>query len=187
MAGTSLKVIAAEAGVSQTLILHHFGSKEGLREACDRRVIDDIRSQIRESAESGTRFDVLGTLRRRQEGQAWALRYLARALTEGGESVETLVDELAEASVAATEQSVAQGIYEPTAYPRERALVLVIWSLGAVALHRHVERLLGADLAGSPEDLVPYLRGATEILAGGLFTEEMHDRVRTAITELEQE
>lgn len=186
MTGTSLKLVAAEAGVSQALIVHHFGSKEGLREACDRRVIDAIRTQIRASAGAGGQVDVLEAFRR-HEGQAWALPYLARALTEGGDSVVALVDELAEASVAATDQLVADGLYKPSAHPRERALVLVVWSLGAVALHRHVERLLGADLTGEPRDLVPYLRGATELLADGLFTDEMHAGVRAAVTELEQE
>ena len=33
--GTSLKTVATEAGVSQALVIHHFGSKEKLRAACD--------------------------------------------------------------------------------------------------------------------------------------------------------
>lgn len=187
VAGTSLKTVATEAGVSQALIVHHFGSKDGLREACDGQVIDAIRTQIRASAEAGAQLDLLEAFRRGQEGHAWALPYLARALAEGGASAVALVDELAEASVAATEQNVAEGRYRPSEHPRERALVLVIWSLGAVVLHRHVQRLLAADLTGEPRDLVPYLRGATEVLAGGLFTPEMHDGVRAAISDLEQE
>ena len=34
-AASSVRTIAADAGVSPALILHHFGSKEGLRAACD--------------------------------------------------------------------------------------------------------------------------------------------------------
>lgn len=187
VAGTSLKVIAEEAGVSQGLVVHHFGSKEGLREACDAQVLDAIRGQMRAAAAEGAQLDVLEAFRRRQEQHASALPYLARALADGHTSVGDLVDELAEETVRATEQNVANGTYVPTDHPRERALVLLIWSLGAVVLHEHVQRLLGAELAGEPKALLPYLRGATEILTNGLFTNELRDGVREAIVQLEQE
>lgn len=35
VAGTSVRAVAADAGVSAALVLHHFDSKEGLRQACD--------------------------------------------------------------------------------------------------------------------------------------------------------
>ena len=98
-----------------------------------------------------------------------------------------LVDELAEETVHSMESNVAAGTYVPTEHPRERALVLLIWSLGAVTLHDHVRRLLGADLAGEPKALLPYLRGATELLTAGLFAPALHDNVRDAIARLEQE
>jgi AcrR family transcriptional regulator len=40
MEKTSILDIAKEAGVSGGLIRHHFGSKDGLREACDTYVFD---------------------------------------------------------------------------------------------------------------------------------------------------
>ena len=38
-AGTTVRAIAAEVGVSPALLLHHFGSKDGLRDACDDHVL----------------------------------------------------------------------------------------------------------------------------------------------------
>jgi AcrR family transcriptional regulator len=187
VAGTSLKVIAEDAGVSQALIVHHFGTKDALREACDAHILDSIRDQMRESAEAGAQLDVLEAFRRRQTSHASALPYLARSLAEGAPSVVALVDELAEETVRIMEINVANGVYVPTAHPRERALVLLIWSLGAVTLHDHLRRLLDVDLAGEPAALVPYLRGATELLTNGLFTEALRDNVRDAIAQLEQE
>jgi AcrR family transcriptional regulator len=43
IAGTSVRAVAADAGVSP-LVVHHFGSKEGLRQACDDYVLDSIRN-----------------------------------------------------------------------------------------------------------------------------------------------
>lgn len=186
-AGTSLKAIAADAEVSPALIVHHFGSKQGLRQACDDHVLAMLRTQMREAAAEGGAIDVLEAFRRRQRGHAALLPYLARALAEGGPSIDALVDELAVETMRSMESNVTAGAYVPTDHPRERALVLLIWSLGAVTLHDHVSRLLGADLAGEPAALLPYLRGATEILTRGLFTEAMHDNVRDAIARLEQE
>ena len=187
VAGTSLKAIAEQAGVSQGLIVHHFGSKDGLRDACDAHVIGVIREQMQSAAAEGRELDVLAAFRRRQEAQAHALPYLARALSEGGPVADALVDELADETLRSMEQGVADGTYVATAHPRERALVLLIWSLGAVTLHEHLQRLLGADLAGEPAALLPYLRGATELLTDGLFSDDLRDSVRDAVTRLEQE
>jgi len=41
--GVSLKTIAARAGVSAPLISHYFGSKDGLRLACDRHASTIVR------------------------------------------------------------------------------------------------------------------------------------------------
>src|SRR4029453_5925987 len=40
IAGTTVRDIAREAGVSPGLLRHHFGSKEALREACDVYALD---------------------------------------------------------------------------------------------------------------------------------------------------
>ena len=39
-----LRSIAEAAGVSAALVIHHFGSKEGLRKACDDYIAEEIRS-----------------------------------------------------------------------------------------------------------------------------------------------
>ncbi len=37
--GASVRTVAADAGVSPGLVIHHFGSKDGLRAACDEYVL----------------------------------------------------------------------------------------------------------------------------------------------------
>ncbi|MEI2620042.1 MAG: ATP-binding cassette domain-containing protein [Candidatus Nanopelagicales bacterium] len=62
------------------------------------------------------------------------------------------------------------GLIRPSADPRSRAVVLMLWSLGALAMNRHLERLLGVDLTSPDADLSPYARPILELYAQGLLT-----------------
>ena len=50
--GVGLRAIAEAAGVSAALVIHHFGSKEGLRKACDDYIAEEIRSGKSEAMQS---------------------------------------------------------------------------------------------------------------------------------------
>lgn len=178
-AATSLKTIAAEAGVSQALILHHYGSKAGLRQACDEHVAQEIQTRKEEVIDGEARFDPFIALRRLEHGPP-LLRYLVRALVEGGEQSAHLVDEM----VADAEEYMARGeeagLIRPSAVPRDRAVLLVVWSLGALALHEHIHRLLDVDFlaeSAPPESLTPYLRPAMELFTQGLLEEGAFDEL----------
>ena len=56
-AGTSVRSIAADAGVSPALVLHHFGSKEGLRTACDEHVVGFFEDILGRGVAYNARFD----------------------------------------------------------------------------------------------------------------------------------
>ena len=47
-----LRSIAEAAGVSAALVIHHFGSKEGLRKACDDYIAEEIRDSKTEALQS---------------------------------------------------------------------------------------------------------------------------------------
>jgi AcrR family transcriptional regulator len=177
--GTSIRSVAAEAGVSPALVIHHFGSKDALRGACDEHVAAMIREQKRAALRSGAAMDPLGALRSYRSGPP-LLRYLARTLVDGSPRVAQLVDELVEDAVAYTEEGVAAGTLTPSEQPRARTTVLTIWSLGALVLHEHLQRLLGADLTGDPADLGPYAVPAAELLTHGLLHEDVYAQVRDA-------
>src|SRR4029077_17883216 len=46
----TVRAIAADADVSPALVIHHFGSKDALREACDRYVTDCIDGLARQAS-----------------------------------------------------------------------------------------------------------------------------------------
>lgn len=180
---TPLKLIAERAGVSQALIVHHYGSKAGLRVACDEHVAAQVRTRKEETVEAEPQFDPFGTLRRLQAGRP-LLRYLTRALTESGDHTAELVDDIVADAEQYLRHGEEAGIILPSAAPRDRAALLVIWSLGALTMHEHLKRLLGADfLAGSaePEDLQRYLRPAIELYMQGLVTEGSFTQLAAAM------
>ena len=177
--GTSLKAVAEEAGVSQALIVHHFGSKTGLRTACDEYVAETIRAQKLEVLAQGPGMDPLAAMRQGAANRP-LLRYLARTLGDGSPQVAALVDDMVEDALGYMAEGERAGVITPSDQPRARAVVLVLWSLGLLTLHEHLERLLGIDLLGDPDDLSPYVLTSLEILTGGVLVEGLYERAREA-------
>lgn len=176
-ASTSLKAIAVEAGVSPALIIHHFGSKDGLRRACDVHVAQLIRTHKSAVLDRGPQLDPLAGLRLMEDSRIY-LHYVARSLTEGGEHAQKFIDEVVADAEDYTARGVEMGIIKPTATPRERVVVLTLWSLGLLVLNQHLHRLLGVDLLAedlTPQGYAPYLGPAMEIFTEGLFEEGVYE------------
>ncbi len=177
VAATSIRAIAAEADVSPGLVIHHFGSKDGLRAACDAHVAARIRQAKQQAVAAGAALDPIGALRAASQGPP-VLRYLARTLAEASPQVAALVDELVDDAVAYQADGVRTGMLTESDDPRGRAVVLTMWSLGALVLHEHVARLTGVDLTEDPATSGAWVVPATEALARGVLAEEIYDRVR---------
>jgi AcrR family transcriptional regulator len=172
VAATSIRAIAADAGVSPALVLHHFGSKDELRIACDEFVAATIRDRKRAAVTAGPGMDPVAALRAAEDGPP-LLRYLARTLVDGSPQVAALVDEMVSDAAGYMAEGVDAGVLRPTDHPYGRAAVVTLWSLGALVLHEHLERLLGVDLTGTPEEVATataYFGPALELLSDGLIT-----------------
>lgn len=128
--------IAAEAGVSAALVMHHYGSKDNLRVACDRHVAALVREAKQEAVAAGTGMDATAQLRAFDDG-APLLRYLARSLVDGSPHVADLVDEMVTDAVGYIRQAVDNGLMTPSDDPHGRAAgvlrgqrrTLLLWSL----------------------------------------------------------
>jgi AcrR family transcriptional regulator len=180
VAATSLRVIAEDAGVSTPLVVHHFGSKDQLRVACDEHVAALIRERKQAAMAQGPQLDPLAAMREAQHGPP-ILRYLARTLGDGSTQVAALLDELVDDAEVYMEEGVRNGLLKPSDDPRGRAVILTIWSLGALTLHEHLHRLLGVDLIGGGGDMAPYMVPAAEILASGVIDDDFYARLRQAL------
>ncbi|RIV37430.1 TetR/AcrR family transcriptional regulator [Micromonospora radicis] len=80
---TSVRAVATAAGLSPALVVHHFGSKEGLRAAVDAEVLDRIGTALRDIDGTEELMVSLGAVSARMFGADPLLRgYLRRVLLE---------------------------------------------------------------------------------------------------------
>lgn len=176
--GTTIRAIAADAGVSPALVLHHFGSKERLIRACDEYVVETIRTVKGQAIEDGTVSDP-GFLGAAFRIAPPLMRYLGWALVRGTEAAADLYDEMVEEAARLLGMAEARGMVKPTEWPRERAAVLLTMQMGSVVLHEHLSRALGTDVFET-EGLLALSRLSMEIF-GGLFTDTTADETAAAL------
>jgi AcrR family transcriptional regulator len=173
--GTGLRAIAEAAGVSAALVIHHFGSKEGLRNACDDYVLERIResdSEALRSMDPGKWFAELAQI----ESYAPMTAYIMRSLLDGGELAKTLWRRMIDNSVEYLEEAVRAGTIKPSRDPHCRAKYLALIGGGSFLLY--------LQMHDDPTDLAAVLRDysdemilpALELYTHGLMTDStMYD------------
>lgn len=178
VARATLKSVAAAAGVSAQLVVHHFGSKEGLATACDEYVLGLFREHNTSLLGSGGTFTPVQSLEAPWLGAA--MGYLSTRLTDDSPAVAQLVDEAFRDALTYLDKGVESGLVKPSEYPRERAVVGLLWNLGALVLHRHAKRLIDVDLmAPDTRQRLTWSLAATEMLTEGLFHEEAFEKLKS--------
>jgi AcrR family transcriptional regulator len=136
--GATMKSIAVAAGVSVGLVQHHFGTKDGLRAACDERVVDMVRFKA-EVVEDGTISDrrVLAALM--AMGPA-VQRYVGRALVEDSPGIRQMVADV----MSLGEQFLS--IHWPERFPpesqktRDAAAVMSAINTSTMVMQSHLAR-----------------------------------------------
>ncbi|MBF5000434.1 TetR family transcriptional regulator [Nocardia sp. BSTN01] len=91
--GVGVRAIAKAAGVSPGLVNHHFGSKDGLREACDEHVRAVIRAAKTEYVQQPSPNATLQALAEIEEFAAY-IAYLMRSFQAGGTLMTSLFDQM---------------------------------------------------------------------------------------------
>lgn len=132
--GASLRSIASDAGVSAGLIIHHFGSADELRAACDREVLAMTRqAKIEVVADAGA-VTAMFTQLAHLEDYAPAIGYLLRRLQTGGTVTAVFVDQFVADAVDYLAEGERAGAIRPSRDPQARARLLVEQALGALLL-----------------------------------------------------
>lgn len=152
VAGVSIRDVAAAAGVSSSLVMHHFRSKEGLKAAVDARVTNtmiDLLDQFETGAETGsTPSSLAGVMADLLETDPQLPGYLRRLLIDGGAAAQRLFRVLFDATVDTLTALEAAGIARPTADLPVRAAFLLVNDLAGILLRDQVQAVLGVDPLG---------------------------------------
>ena len=109
-------------------------------------------------------------------------------LTEDSATVAALVDELVDDAQGYIDKGIESGMLRPSADSRGRAVVMTMWNLGALVMHRHLHRLLGVDLTdpqfGRDPSFAAYGAPVYEIYGSGVLTEAFAENIRSAMGQL---
>lgn len=170
----SVRQIAAAAGVSPALVLHHFESKAGLREAVDRYAADQFESLMTEGEEVGEVL-ITGSTASIAELFSQAVppdsplpAYLRRLLLAGDPAGRELFRSWFEVTRTLMEQMTAAGIARPGADPDVRAAFLLVADLALLVLREPIADVLGVDPL-SEEGITRWAGEVTAIYREGAF------------------
>ncbi|WP_336082164.1 TetR/AcrR family transcriptional regulator [Nocardia sp. SSK8] len=171
--GVGVRAIAAAAGVSPGLVNHHFGSKDGLRSACDDRVLELIRDEklrVIRTAGPTAMLDAMAEI----ELYAPLVAYMLRSFQAGGSLAESLLEHMIGDAEEYLQTAVAEGMLKPSRDPAARARYIVLCHVGAMnlALQLRLQREGKLDYRTAIRELSAELTmPALELYTHGMLTD----------------
>ncbi len=157
------------------MVIHHFGSKDGLRKACDDYIAEEIRSTKAETLRSNdpaTWFAAMAEI----ESYAPMMTYLVRSMQSGGDLAKMLWHKMIDNAEEYMDEGVRAGTIKPSRDPHARARYLAITGGGGFLLY--------LQMHDTPTDLKAVLRDysrdmmlpALEVYTEGLMADRtMYD------------
>jgi len=171
VAATSIRAVAKAAGVSPGLIVHHFGSKEGLCRAVDEAVVRRIEMALAEVPLDGSGGDPFEERREMVvallQGQPVLCEYLGRALAEDTEASAALFHRLFE-SARRDRALVEAGVMRAQSDPFWRVVQQLLLIIGPLMMRPLIERELGGSLLDDA-NFKRWMRANTDLLRNGLY------------------
>jgi AcrR family transcriptional regulator len=138
----SVRSIADAAGVSPGLVIHHFGSKDGLRAECDRFVVGEFFGH--KAALSGTgAASAMQTWLDDVETFRPLIDYLSRMLAESNPAADELFDRLLAGTALMLEEQIGAGVIREPLDREVTAIYLTIYGVVPLVLQRQLARALG--------------------------------------------
>lgn len=148
-----LRTIAETAGVSAALVIHHFGSKEGLRKACDEYIAEQVRAAKTESLRTADPAKWLGQVAEVEEF-APMTAYLVRSMQSGTELAKSFWRRMIDNAEQYLEEGVRAGTLKPSRDPKARAKFLGLVGGGSLLLY--------LQMHDNPSDIRAVLRDYSE-------------------------
>ncbi|HZD74525.1 MAG TPA: TetR/AcrR family transcriptional regulator [Actinomycetota bacterium] len=175
VAAVSVRDIAKAAGVSPSLITHHYKSKDGLKAAVDERVAATLGEVFGEPFDAGRPEAAAASLAARfaakLDAEPVLPAYVRRLLVDGGPIGEGLFRSLFDAAVQAVDALEEAGVVGPSDDGPARAALLMVSDLAVIILREQLTGVLGVDPL-SAEGVARWAKAAMELYGPGLFPSE---------------
>jgi hypothetical protein len=156
-------------------VIHHFGSKDGLRKACDDFIAETVRetkAETIQSSDPATWFAQMAEI----EEYAPMMAYLVRSLQTGGDLAKKLWRNMIDNAEQYIEDGVRAGTVKPSTDPKNRARFLAMSGGGGFLLYLQMHEdptNLRAVLRDYGEEMV---LPALELYTNGLMADStMYD------------
>ncbi len=169
-----VRAIAKAAGVSPALVIHHFGSKDGLRKACDTYLTESIRESKSEALQTHDPAAWFGAIAE-IEDFAPLTAYLVRTMQTGGELARALWRTMIDNAEQYIDEGVRAGTIKPSRDPKARAYFLALSGGGAFMLYLQLHD--GTDLRTALRDYArDMMLPSLEVYTHGLLADStMYD------------
>lgn len=167
---TTVRRVAEAAGVSAGLVIHHFGSKDGLRAACDEWLLERLGRDKTATIQGDPA--ALGQMTSQLAELSPFMDYIVASLSEGGPGADRLFDRVCDMTDALITDGVRAGTIRD---PQDRmAWVTTITALscGASMLGMQIARRLGGESLMDPAVYARYSLTTMDLYTHGMFTDD---------------
>jgi AcrR family transcriptional regulator len=172
---TSLRSVAAAAGVSLGLVQHHFGTKAGLIKAVDDHVTAIMFGTMAQPVSEPDTVAEMGTrVTRMLSEQPDIVDYVGRTLVDGSPTGSMIFDSLVAFGTARWNRRYEHGETRPDIDLTWAALNSLMLALSAFILRSHIERQLPEPLT-TPTQLQRWHDAVNTLLREGLFRRAVDD------------
>ncbi|MFP3395318.1 TetR family transcriptional regulator [Brevibacterium sp. SIMBA_078] len=162
---TTVRGIAAVADVSPGLVIHHFGSKDGLRSACDEHVFE----RIAESKAANAGYASMAVQMMFDDPEmSTAVDYLVKSLLDPSDHGQRYFDHYVDLVESYITDGFAGYTFRQSEDSRGQAATIAVMALAPSLLEHRLHSVLGTeDTTGMMTRLAPhlldlYLHGALE-------------------------
>jgi len=169
--GATVRDIAQEADVSSGLLRHHFGSKEGLRDACDEYALNEL-------TKLSGQFTEFRTLDGLSPRVLLLQRYVIRSMMDGSPAGAAVFDRMVEYGELWLAKSELK-----TDDPRAFIAVISVMKMSLFTMRDLLSRALGSDVT-EPATWARMLHASLDIFSQSLITEEQALQARAAVDRL---
>jgi AcrR family transcriptional regulator len=168
MAATTIRDIAQAAGVSSGLLRHHFGSKEGLRDACDEYALNQITALGIQFTETNLLGRITPEIMRLQQ-------YAIRSVMDGSPSALAMFDKALAYGEHWLERSDLE-VADPQAY----LAVISVMKMSMFVMRDLLSHALGESV-DEPAGWARVISASIEIFSQPLVPPDLAEQARKAL------